>query len=111
MAMIGWDWSAQLKTCQNRIIELEEKIASQRLKIHRLLEQKLSVTSAQLLLAIREESLARVQSDKHLIETRIADRAADPHRALPFVDEPKKPSNLMGSRWAERNADATAQPQ
>jgi uncharacterized coiled-coil protein SlyX len=51
MAAIDWDWPAQLKTCQNRIAELEEKVASQKLKINRLVDQKLPATSAQLLLA------------------------------------------------------------
>jgi hypothetical protein len=79
---------------------IEEKIASQRLKIQRLLDQKLSATSAQLLLAIREESLARVQSHKHLIETRIADRAADHHRA-----------SSSDTIFGYNNADAAASPQ
>jgi uncharacterized coiled-coil protein SlyX len=111
MAMINWDWPGQLKTCQNRIAELEEKIASQKRKIQRLLDWKMNATFAQYLLAIREESLARVRREKHLIETRIAKRAADQRRVLPFFEEPKKPSNLMGSHWAERDAGAAAQPQ
>src|SRR6516162_472343 len=75
MAAIDWDWPAQLKTCQNRIVELENKVASQKLKIDRLVEQQMPATSAQLLLAIREESLTRARDYKRLIETRLADRA------------------------------------
>jgi uncharacterized coiled-coil protein SlyX len=85
MAIIDWDWPAQLRTCQNRIDELEKKIASQKQKVQRLLDWKMNVTCAQRILAIREESLARVRGDKHLIETRIADRAADQYRALPSL--------------------------
>jgi hypothetical protein len=77
MRMIDWDWPAQLETCQSKIAELEEKIASQRRKIQRLLDQKMNAAHAQRLLAIREQSLERVQSDKYLIEIRMADRAAD----------------------------------
>jgi hypothetical protein len=82
MAAIDWDWPTQLKTCQNRIVELEEKVAFQKLKINRLVEQKLPATSAQLLLAIREESLTRARDYKRLIETRLADRAAGQHNSV-----------------------------
>ena len=84
MAMIDWDWPAQLKECQIRAAELEEKIASQKLKVQRLLGCKMNATSAQRLLAIRERSLERVRSRQHLIETRIAERAADQHRHVHF---------------------------
>ena len=94
MAAIDWDWPAQLETCQNRIAELEKKVASQKVKINRLVEQKLPATSAQLLLAIWEESLTRVRDYKRLIETRLADRAAGQHSSV--VDETKEPSELIG---------------
>jgi hypothetical protein len=81
------DWQAQLETCQSRKAELEEKIALQRQKIQRLLDRNMSATFAQRILAIREESLDRVQRDKRLIETRIADRAAEQLVMLPFHDE------------------------
>jgi hypothetical protein len=77
MNMIDWDWQAQLETCQRRIAELEEKIASQRQKLQRLLDGNLNTTFVQRILALWEESLERVHSHKRLIETRIADRAAD----------------------------------
>ena len=81
MRTIDWDWPAQLKECQVRIAELEEKIASQRQKLRRLLDGRMTTTSAQRLLAIWEQSLARVQRHKHLIETRIAERAVDDNGA------------------------------
>jgi hypothetical protein len=71
MATIDLNWPAQLKTCQSRIVELDDKIVSQKRKIQRLLNWKMNATSAQWLLAMREESLARVRRDKRLIETRI----------------------------------------
>jgi hypothetical protein len=74
MAAIDLDWSSQLKTCQHRIAELGEKIGSQKRKVQGLLDWKMNATSAQWLLAIREESLARVRRDKRLIETRITGR-------------------------------------
>jgi hypothetical protein len=77
MNMIDWDWQAQLETCQRRIIELEEKIVSQRRKLQRLLDGNMNAIFAERILAMREESLERVRSWKRLIETRIADRAAD----------------------------------
>jgi hypothetical protein len=77
MTRIDWDWQAQLATCQKRIVELEEKIASERRKLRRLLDGNLNATFAQRILAMREESLERVQSCKRLIETRIADREVD----------------------------------
>jgi hypothetical protein len=75
MATIDLDWPAQLKTCQIRIAELEEKIVTQRQKIQHLSDQKLRVKWAQCLLAIRQESLERAQSRRDLIESRIAGRA------------------------------------
>jgi hypothetical protein len=77
MTMIDWDWPAQLEECKRRIAELEENIASQRRKIQRLLDCDMNATFAQRMLAMREESLERVQSCMRLIESRIADRAAD----------------------------------
>ena len=76
---IDWDWTAELKACQIRMAELEERIASQRQKVQRLRDQEMNATSAQRLLAIWEQSLERVQSYKELIETRSADRAANHH--------------------------------
>jgi hypothetical protein len=75
MARIDLDWPAQVKTCQIRIAELEEKIATQRQKIQHLSEQELRVKWAQCLLVMRQESLERAQSRRDLIESRIADRA------------------------------------
>src|ERR1700694_5026008 len=77
MNMIDWDWQAQLETCPRKNVELEETIASQRRKLQRLLDGNMNATFAQRILAMREESLERVQRWKRLIETRIADRAAD----------------------------------
>jgi hypothetical protein len=71
MAMIDLDSPAQLKTCQIRIAELEERIATQR----RLSDQELRVKWAQRLLVVRQESLERAQSRRDLIESRIAGRA------------------------------------
>jgi hypothetical protein len=79
--MIDWDWPAQLKECQVRIAELEDKIASQRQKLKQLSDGRMTATSAQRLLTIWEQSLERVQRHKRLIETRIAGRAADDNGA------------------------------
>jgi hypothetical protein len=81
---IELDWLSQLKNCQNRIAELHDKIASEKLKIDRLFGQNLGAASAQRRLAIREESLARAQSCKRMIETRIADCAIHERAARPF---------------------------
>src|SRR6202163_35284 len=78
MHRIDWDWQTQLETCQRKIVELEEKVASQRQKLQRLLDGNMNATFAQRILVMREESLERVQNWKHLIETRISDRAGDP---------------------------------
>jgi hypothetical protein len=75
MTMNDWDWPGQLETCQRKIAELEQKIASQRQNVQRLLDCNMNAIFAQRILAMREESLRRVQGHKHLIETRIADRA------------------------------------
>ena len=80
---IDWDWAAQLKACQIRIAELEQRIASQREKVQRLGDQGMNATSGQGLLAIWEQSLERVQSYKELIAARMADRAAD-HYVAPL---------------------------
>jgi hypothetical protein len=86
MNMIDWDWQAQLETCQRRIAELEEKIASQRRKLQRLLDGNMNATFVQRILALWEESLERVHSHKRLIETRIADHAAK-HLVEPRRDD------------------------
>jgi hypothetical protein len=75
MTKIDWDWQSQLEKCQCKIAELEERIASQRQKIQRLLDRNLDATFGQRILAMRQESLERVQSHKRLIESRIADHA------------------------------------
>jgi hypothetical protein len=75
MATIDLDWPSQLKTCQIRIGELEEKIATQRQKIQHLSDQNLRVKWAQWLLVMRQESLERAQSRRDLIESRITGRA------------------------------------
>jgi uncharacterized coiled-coil protein SlyX len=75
MAMIDLDWLAQLETCQIRIAELEEKIATQTQKIQHLSDQKLRVKWAQCLLVMRQESLERAHSRRDLFESRIAGRA------------------------------------
>jgi len=69
MAAIAW--LAQLKACQAKIVELEEKIALRRQQIQRLLDQKKDATYAQRLLAISEQSLQRANSTKQLIERRL----------------------------------------
>jgi uncharacterized coiled-coil protein SlyX len=90
MNMIDWDWQAQLETCQRRIAELEEKIASQRRKLQRLFDGNMNATFVQRILALWEESLERVHSHKHLIETRIADRAAAQCVELPCHTKPMR---------------------
>ena len=84
MRTIDWDWPAQLSECQIRIAELEEKIASQKQKVQRLLDRQMTALSAQRLLMIWEQSLERVRSHERLIETRIAERAADKQRGAIF---------------------------
>ena len=84
MRTIDWDWPAQLNECKIRIAELENKISSQKQKVQHLLDQQLTAFSAQRLLAIWEQSLERVRSHKHLIETRIAERVADQQRGAIF---------------------------
>jgi hypothetical protein len=94
MRTIDWDWPAQLNECQIRIAELEDKISSQKQKVQRLLDRQMTALSAQRLLVIWEQSLERVRSHKHLIESRIAERAADQQhgaffsRASPQVAPP-----------------------
>jgi hypothetical protein len=41
MGRIDWDWPAQLKECQIKAADLEEKIASQKLKVQRLVGWKM----------------------------------------------------------------------
>jgi hypothetical protein len=100
--MIDWDWQTQLESCQRKIVELEEKIASQRQKLQRLLDRNMNATFAQRILAMRQESLERVQSYKHLIETRIADRAADQLVELRCYDEEPKHQVLDANSRARR---------
>jgi len=82
MATIDLDWTAQLKTCQIRIVQLEQKITSQRQKIQSLSEQKLNVKWTQCLLAMTQENLERTQSRRSLIENRIAHRTGNQHDVL-----------------------------
>jgi hypothetical protein len=96
MNRIDWDWQAQLETCKRRIVQLEEKIASERQNLQRLLAGNRNPTFAQRMLAMREESLERVQSCKRLIETRITDRAADRLVEMPRHDE-KPTSQVVGA--------------
>jgi hypothetical protein len=91
MNRIDWDWQAQLETCKKRIVQLEDKIASERKKLQRLLDGNRNPTFAQRMLAMREESLERVRSCKRLIETRITDRAADRLVEMPRHDEVEMP--------------------
>jgi hypothetical protein len=86
MNRIDWEWQAQLETCQRKIVELEEKVASQSQKLQRLLDGNMNAIFAERILAMREESLERVQNWKRLIETRIAD-AADQSVELPCHNE------------------------
>src|SRR5580700_1306150 len=92
---IDWDWQAQLQTCQSKIAELEVKIASQKQKIQRLLDHNMNATFAQRILAMREESLERVQSLRRLIETRITDRATDQLIAPPVGAENQRSTDQM----------------
>src|SRR5271169_5805173 len=94
MARIDWDWPAQLDVCKERIVELEAGIASQEQKIRVLLKAGMNAQIARRLLAIRQESLARVRCFKRLIEIRIADGAAEEHaadlmRLLAKLERPK----------------------
>ena len=99
------DWCSQLKHCQSRIAELNDKIASEKLKIQRLFDQRLAATAAQRRLAIREESLARLQSSKTMIESRIADRAAYELAASHiFLDRQRRAL----PRWGQDSADHRA---
>ena len=93
MNRIDWEWQAQLETCQRKIVELEEKVASQRQKLQRLLDGNMNAIFAERILAMREESLERVQIWKRLIETRIADHAADQSVELPCHNE--KPTSQV----------------
>jgi division protein CdvB (Snf7/Vps24/ESCRT-III family) len=106
--MVALDWLSQLKGCQIRIAELNEKIASDKLKIERLFGQTLRVASAQRRLAIREESLARVQSCKLMIETRIAESAAYEGRAAPFFWDVQNRALLRSDRDSYRSRAASA---
>ena len=77
MATIDLNWPAQLKTCEVRIAELEEKIGSQRQKLQRLLEQKKDATWDQSLLAMSQKNLERTQIRIHFIESKISDQSAN----------------------------------
>ena len=79
MARINWDWPAQLENCNKMITELQAGIAAQEQKIRALRKAGMKVEFAQRLLAIRQDSWARVCAYKRLIETRIADAAAERH--------------------------------
>jgi hypothetical protein len=96
MNRIDWDWQTQLETCKRRIVQLEDKIASESRKLQRLLNGNRNPTFAQRMLAMREESLERVQSCKRLIETRITDCAADRLVEMPRPDE-KPTSQAVGA--------------
>jgi hypothetical protein len=87
MAKIDWDWSAELETCRIRIAELEAGIALQKQKIQRLFDRGMDADFVQRVLALMEQSLERVRSHKHSIETRIAERNAGQDSVAPFSDE------------------------
>src|ERR1700719_4093025 len=76
MAKTDWDWPAQRENCERRIAELEAGIASQEQKIRQLLKVGKNAEFANRVLAIRQESLARVRGYKRLIEARVAEGAA-----------------------------------
>jgi hypothetical protein len=76
MAKTDWDWPAQLENCERTIAELEAGIASQERKIRQLLKAEKNAEFANRVLAIRQESLARVRGYKRLIEARVAEGAA-----------------------------------
>ena len=94
MNRIDWDWQAQLETCERKIAELEETVGSQRRKLQRLLGGNMNATFAQRILAMRVESLERVQRWKRLIETRIADRAAAQCVELPCRTRPIRQGSM-----------------
>ena len=76
MNMIDWEWPAQLESCQKRIAELKAGIAIQEQKIQRHLDRGTNAEFAQRVLAIKQETLARLHGYKHLIETKIANSIA-----------------------------------
>ena len=95
MNRIDWDWQAQLEACQRRIVELEGKIASERQKLQQLLGGNRNATFAQRTLAMREESLERVQSRKRLIETSVPLASQDSQIGVKDASLPE---------WARSNA-------
>jgi uncharacterized coiled-coil protein SlyX len=88
MAKIDWDWLAELALCESKIIELEIRVASQKQKIELLLNRGMDAALAQRVLILREQNLELMRSFKHLIENRIAERAAGPNSEAPSSDEP-----------------------
>jgi hypothetical protein len=90
MAKIDWDWLAELALCETKIVELEVSVASQKQKIELLLNQGMDAALAKRVLILREQNLELMRSFKHMIENRIAERAAGPNSAAPSSDEPNQ---------------------
>ena len=78
MPRMNLDWPAQLKACQVRIAELEDKIESLRLEIQDRWDREMDATYALRMLAINEQSLEYAQIHKQQIEIRLADHATMP---------------------------------
>jgi hypothetical protein len=97
MAMIYKDWPEQLEACQLRIAELEEKIASQKLKIQGLWDREMDATRAFRVLVINEQSLEHAQAHKHQIEIRLADSGTRPQAPRPDFDKLRERCDLMRS--------------
>jgi hypothetical protein len=93
MEMIDWDWPAELKTCQRKIAELEQKIASQRQEIQGLFARKMNAAYVQLILTINERNLKQARGHKHLIEMRLAARRPQPApaRGRSLINPPSNP--------------------
>ena len=108
MATINLDWPAQLKTCQIRIAELDEQIATQRQKIQRLSDQKLRVKWAQRLLVMRQESLERAQRRRDLIESRIVGHARRVGNLARFVLLPGQRHDSIGTEPLIQDIDLAA---
>jgi hypothetical protein len=107
---IDWDWPAQLKARQVRIADLKKRIESQRIKIRWLQDKEMNATLAKRLLSIWEESLDRLQNCKHLIETRIAERAAEQNGVLPFTGDLKGSNPMKSQRCSVGIAQGLSEP-
>ena len=101
MPRMNLDWPAQLKACQVRIAELENKIESLRLEIQSHWDRELDATSALRMLAINEQSLEYAQIHKQQIEIRLVDHVTMPQQPRPDFDKLRERCDLMLARANE----------